>query len=183
MDAQHLDKLLMIMIGIFGFAVFFNAVALVVAAVFMNKGLKAAREYCDEVRTKVEPLLDSSHELVQQTRALMVRLEPKLETAADDLADITRTVREETKRFSASVDEVTGRMRRQAERVDEMTTSTLNTVDKVGHFLNEAVSAPVRQISGVVAAARAVITSLRAPAPPRQSDSEERIREERQNYV
>src|SRR4051812_2348796 len=102
MDAQHLDTLLMIMVGIFGFSVLLNVFALAGAAIFMNKAMKAARQYCDEVRTKIEPVLDSSRELIEQTRTLMTRLEPKLEAAADDLADITRTVREETKRVSDS---------------------------------------------------------------------------------
>ncbi|HEY2861441.1 MAG TPA: hypothetical protein VGJ21_23735 [Terracidiphilus sp.] len=182
MDPQHLDRIQMAMVGIFGLAVLLNVVALGFAAIFMGKALKIAREYGDDVRDKVEPVLRSSYELIEQTRALMAKIEPKLESAAGDLADIARAAREETNRLSSSVDEVTDRLRRQAERMDSMTTNALNGIERVGHFLNEAVSAPARQISGVVAAARAVVSHLRNPAS-RQPNPDEQVQEERQHYV
>jgi hypothetical protein len=48
-----------------------------------------------------------------------------------------------------------------------MTTTFLNGVDRFGSFLNEAVHMPLRQINGVVAAAKAVVDALRAPTPQR----------------
>lgn len=184
MDSQHLDTILIIMVAIFGVSVLLQLIVLGGAAIAMSKALKAAKEYADDMRGKIEPVLHSSHELLEKTRTLMARLEPKIEAAAGDLADITRTAREETTRISASMDEINERIRRQAERVDEMTTSALNGVDKVGHVLNVAVSTPARQVSGVVAAAKAVLNVLRSPSSssPRP-DPEERIRAERQQYV
>ncbi len=76
--------------------------------------------------------------------------------------------RAQANRLQESVDEVADRARQQVNRVDSMTTSMLNGVDRFGRFLNEAVQTPVRQVNGVVAAAKAVVESLRAPAPPRR---------------
>lgn len=185
MNPQHLDNILIAMVAIFGASVLLQLIVLAVAAYVMSKTAKSAREYADEMRAKIEPVLHSSHELLEHTKALMVKLEPKLEAAASDLAEITRTAREETERISASAEEISGRIRRQAEHMDEIATSTLNSVDKIGNFLNGAVTTPARQVSGIVAAARAVINTLRAPSPqrPRRPDDEERIRAERQQYV
>jgi uncharacterized protein YoxC len=184
MDMQHLDTILIVMVAIFGLSVLLHILVLAGVAISSARALKAAKQYGEEMRAKVEPVLHSSHELLEQTKALMARLEPKLESAAGDLAEITRTTREETVRISASTEEITGRIRRQAERMDEMTTSALNGVDKVGHFVNQVVNAPARQVSGVLAAARAIVNTLRSPAPPRTPpDPEERNRDERQQYV
>jgi hypothetical protein len=57
------------------------------------------------------------------------------------------------------------RTQRQTARVDGMVTSALDSVDKVGGFVSNTVSKPVRQISAFVAAARAVVQSLNETAP------------------
>lgn len=183
MDMQHLNTILIIMVALFGVSVLLQLIMLIGGGIAMSKAVKSAREYADEMRGKVEPVLHSSYELLEKTRTLMAKLEPKLEAASSDLADITRAAREETQRISASLDEINERVRRQAERMDEMTTSALNGVDKVGHVLNVAVSTPARQLSGVVAAARAILSTLRGPSSSPRPDSEERIRGERQQYV
>jgi response regulator RpfG family c-di-GMP phosphodiesterase len=48
----------------------------------------------------------------------------------------------EAKKLQASADEITDRVRRQAERVDGLTTEALNTVEQVGQVVNQAVSMP-----------------------------------------
>jgi uncharacterized protein YoxC len=184
---QHIDTILIIMVAIYGLSVFLHIAVLLGLAMAANKALKTARQYADEMNAKVQPILHSSQELLVQTKDLISKLEPKLESAANDLADITRTARQETARIAESADEITDRIRRQAERVDGMTNNALNSVDKVSHFLNTAVNAPVKQVTGVVAAARAVLNALRQPAPRRRprpdDDPDEQIRRERQQYV
>jgi len=126
-----------------------------------------AKGHVEEIRAAVIPVLHQSKELIHTTRDVIARLEPKLEAAARDLAEITRAAREQAEKIEASADEIRERLRQQAERVDGMTTDALNKVDRVGHFINEAVSMPVRQVSGVMAAAKAIVETLRAPAPHR----------------
>ena len=101
----------------------------------------------------------------------MTRLEPKLDAAAGDLAEMTKIAREETRKMQVSADEISERIRRQAERVDHMTTTTLDSVDRVGNFVNQAVNVPMRQIAGVLAAAKAVVDTLRSPTPQRPRNS------------
>ncbi len=47
-------------------------------------------------------ILLSAQETLQHTKALVTRLEPKLDAAATDMSEITRMAREETARISAS---------------------------------------------------------------------------------
>lgn len=165
---QHLDTILIVMVAIYGVSVLLHIIVLLGLAIGMSKAIKAAKEYGDELRVKLHPVLQSSHEILEQTKALLSKLEPKLESAAGDLADITRTARDETAKLSASAEEITERIRRQAERVEAMTDSALNGVERARHAVNEAVNVPVRQVSGVVAAAKAVINTLRQPSPARR---------------
>ncbi|KAA6458195.1 hypothetical protein DYQ86_19940 [Acidobacteria bacterium AB60] len=142
---------------------------IIAAALFfaVKKGMKAAGEYATELREKVVPAIDQSKEVLQSTKQLIHNLEPKLVAAATNVVDVTATAKAEIDKLSQSTEEITDRVRRQAARVEGMTTEALNGVDRVGHVLNQVVTVPVRQVSGVMAAAKAVIETLRAPAPPR----------------
>jgi methyl-accepting chemotaxis protein len=111
--------------------------------------------------------LESANGLVATTKKLFDGLDPKLKSAATDLADMSQELHEQTVRLRASADEIAEKLHRQADRVDEMATSTLNGIERFGSFINQAVDLPVRQVAGVVAAAKAVIETLRAPLPPR----------------
>lgn len=134
----------------------------------MRKGMQAAGAYAEEMKAKVNPLLEQSTEVLATTKHLIARLEPKLEAAASDLAEITRTANDEMKKMQASADEIQDRVRRQAARVEGLTSTALDGVDRAGRILNSAVTVPVRQVSGAMAALKAVLDALRSPAPGRR---------------
>jgi methyl-accepting chemotaxis protein len=168
----NIDTILIVMVAITGLSVLLQIIFLAVLAVTANKALKAGKEYAEEFRALATPVAQSSKEVLQQSRDLLhttkdliARLEPRLDAAATDLADMTRMAREETSRIMVSADEIQNRVRRQAARVDSMTTSVLNSADSAGHFLENVLAIPARQVSGVLAAARAVVNTLRSPSP------------------
>jgi uncharacterized protein YoxC len=159
-----IDYILIAIAVILGVAVLVQVIVLTAAGVSALKTMKAAREMGDELR----PLMHEAKDLMQTAGQIIKRIEPKLDSAATDLAEIARTAREETDRISASAEEINQRIRRQAERMDNMTTSALNGVEQAGHLLNVTVGMPARQVSGVVAAARAIVSVLLAPRPSRR---------------
>jgi hypothetical protein len=132
--------------------------------VAMMKGIKLAEEYAAEMKDQLVPILENSKVLLQTTQGIITRLEPKLDAAATDLAEITKVASAEAKKILESADEIAGLVRKQAARVDGMTTDALNGIERAGQFVNEVVSVPVRQISGVLAAAKAIMETLRRPA-------------------
>jgi methyl-accepting chemotaxis protein len=141
----------------------------------MRKALRTAKEEADEYRGKLTPIIETGSQLIKTgkdliaaTETLINNLKPQLEAAATEVANITRDLHAQINHVQASVDEIAQKARHQADRVDGMTTSFLNGVDRFGTFLNEAVHVPVRQVNGVMAAAKAVIETLRAPSPGRQ---------------
>ncbi len=168
------ETLLIIFIAITALAVLLQAGVLLGIFVTVRKAVKSANEQADEYRAKLTPLIDTgsqlihtANDLVASTQKLIKNVQPQIESTVTELAGMARDVRAEANRLQASVDEVAARARYQVERVDGMTTTFLNGVDRFGSFLNEAVHMPLRQINGVVAAAKAVVDALRAPTPQR----------------
>jgi hypothetical protein len=56
-----------------------------------------------------------------------------------------------------------GHARQQGERVDDMISHFLDTVDRAGGFVMETVRKPVQQVSGVLRSVKAIVESLRGP--------------------
>jgi hypothetical protein len=181
MDSQHLDTILIVMVAVYGASVLLQVGVLAGAAWGMSKAVKQAKQYAEQMEEKVLPVLASTHEVLQQTKALVTRLEPKLEAAATDLSDITRIAREQTAHISTTASEITDKFRHQADRVAQMTDAAIDGVERASQAINSAVTTPVRRASGVVAAARAIVSALRQHRPSDPAD--EQYQRERQQYV
>ena len=54
---------------------------------------------------------------------------------------------------------------RQTVRVDTMLTGALDSVEKAGEYVTGAVNKSIRQANGILASIRAVVETLRGPAP------------------
>ena len=162
---QSTETILAVLVAVIAVGGVIQLIILFVMFLSVRKAMVAAGEFATEMRDKVLPVLEHSKAAIQSTKQLITKLEPKLEAAVTDLAELTHAANAETKKLSASTDEITERVRRQAARMDQMTTETLNTLDRLGHLLSQAVTVPVRQVSGVVAAAKAVFETLRSPSP------------------
>ena len=165
---------LLLILGGVTLAVLMQAFVLLGIFLTMRKAVQTAKEEADEYRAKITPLIETGSklistgkDLVASTQTLIDNLRPQIQTAATEMANMTHDVHAQVNRLQDSVDDVVLKAHHQANRVDSMTTSFLNGVDRFGAFLNEAVHAPIRQVNGVVAAAKAVVDTLRAPAPPR----------------
>ena len=160
---SHTDTFMIAIVVLVGISVILQIGFVIGAAIMGSRALRLAKEYGDDFRSVATPALQHAREVLESTQKLIARLEPRLDAAASDLAEMVQAAREETRNIQASADEITERIRKQAERMDTMTTTALNGVDRVGQFLN----VPVRQVSSVVAALKAIVDALRTPAPPR----------------
>jgi uncharacterized protein YoxC len=77
-------------------------------------------------------------------------------------------VRAQSEELQSSAQELLERLRKQSERLDQMFSGLLDSVDHAGEFVVETVSAPVRKISRVLRAAKAIVESLRTPPARRR---------------
>lgn len=165
---SNITTLLTILVSAIGALILIQAAAMLALYLTVRKGMQSAATYAEEMKATVNPVLEQSREMLATTKHLIARLEPKLEAAASDLAEMTRTANDEMKTIQVSADEIQERVRRQAARVDGMTSTALDGVDRAGRMLNSAVAAPVRQITGALAAVKAVVDALRSPGPGRR---------------
>jgi methyl-accepting chemotaxis protein len=165
---------LLLILGGVTVAVLLQAGVLLGIFLTLRKAVQTAKEQADEYRAKLTPLIETgsqlittAKDLVAATETLINNVRPQVESAVTEVANMTRDVRGQVNQLQVQVDEVALKARHQANRVDSMTTSFLNGLDRFGNFVNEAVHVPIRQVNGVVAAAKAVVDALRTPAPPR----------------
>ncbi len=157
-------------IGVAALALLMQAAVLLAIYLGISKALKSLKEDFDEMRSSVMPIVDNTREMLTR----LSRLTPKVESTVADAAEVVRVMRVQAEEVEVSLDQILERVRKQTTRVDGMFTGTLDTVEKASAFVTDAVSKPVRQLSGLLASIQAVIESLRSSGPPTNSAYRER---------
>lgn len=168
--------ILLAFVAVTALAVLLQAIILLAIYISVRKATGSLHEKADGLRSTVMPVIQSTQEflantrnllattreLVATTRELITRIAPKADAAAADLAKAAHVLREQAAALESTAGEILERVRLQTVRLDGMTTGALDSVDHAGAFLAGAVRKPVRQLVGVVAAAKAIVDSLRA---------------------
>jgi uncharacterized protein YoxC len=155
------------------------ALAMLVQAIVLLAAFIAIRQAARSMDQKLEAFRSSVTPLIDNTRALVTRLSPKIEETADDIAALTHSLRVQTADIQFAANEIVARARVQAVRLDGMLSHVLDTLQRTGDFMTDAVNKPMRQFSAILASVKAVIESLRsgAPAPRSQATRESANRE------
>lgn len=160
LDNQTLQ---LVFIAVTALAVLMQAIILLAIFVAVRKAARSVTEQVEDLRSSVMPILDT-------TRDLINRVAPRIEDATADLAEIVHGLRKQTAQMEFAATEIVDQVRRQTSRLDKMFTGVLDSVDKAGAFVADAVSKPVRQISGLLASLKAIVESLRNSAAPVQHE-------------
>jgi len=159
----HFDPqtLQIVVAGVVAGTLLLQVLVLVFILIGVRKAAITVREDLDQIRSSITPLFIDSREL-------LVRIGPRIEATTDDLAVLAHSLREQTVNVQSTVTEISERARYQAGRVDFMLTTALDKVDHAGAVVNNTVAKPLRQVTGILAAIRAVAETLRtrqAPVP------------------
>ena len=153
------------LIALVALAMLVQAIVLFAAFIAMRKAARAVDEKLEAFSSSVTPLIDN-------TRSLVASLTPKIEQTADDLSALAHSLRVQTADVQYAANEIIARTRSQASRLDAMLTHVLDTLERTGNFMTDAVNKPMRQLSAILASVKAVIESLRSGehAPGSQSN-------------
>jgi ABC-type transporter Mla subunit MlaD len=156
----HLDPQTaqLIFSGVAALALLLQAVVLLAIFFGIRKAIGTLREDFEELRSTVTPFIKEAH-------GVFDRVAPKIEETTADVAALTHSLRAQSDDLKIATAEILEKARRQANRIDSMTTSVLDTADRAGAFVNDAVTKPMRQLSGILASIKAVVDTLRAPEP------------------
>ncbi len=133
---------------------------IVLLAVFLviRKAARSMREDLEDLRSSVAPI-------IYNTRDLLTRLTPKFEETTSDLAVLTHNLRMQAADVQSAANEIVDRVRRQASRLDTMLSNVLDAVERASVFMADTVAKPMRQLSAILASAKAVVESLRTVDP------------------
>jgi len=147
------------------------ALAMLVQAIVLLAAFIAMRAAARSIDQKLEAFNSSVTPLIDNTRALVTRLTPRIEETADDLAALTHSLRVQTADIQFAANEIVTRARIQASRLDEMVSHVLDTLQRTGNFMSDTVHKPMRQFSAILASVKAVVESLRSSAPASRSQA------------
>jgi hypothetical protein len=183
MPNSNFELIITIFVGLTAFAMLAQASFVVVLYLGAKKSFESLRKEFDEFRDGAAPVVNSA-------RAFLEKMAPKIEPITHDMfatvenakaitGDLTRIssevselmekVRAQANGLETSAAEVLDRVKFQLNRVDSMVTSALDATDRMGHFLESTVTVPARQVTGILAAAKAIVDSLRHYEPARRT--------------
>lgn len=152
------ESLLTIFVALTGAAVLLQSIVLFALFLTVRKSTKVMQSKVEELQTAVVPVLNES-------RAFLARVGPKIDAAASDIAEMTNSLRAQSEDLQTTATEVLERMRKQSVRIDAIFTRMLDGVDYAGSAVANAVAKPVKQLQAVMASAKAVIDVLVSGAP------------------
>jgi ABC-type transporter Mla subunit MlaD len=171
------DTILLAFVVVMGLAILLQTIMLLAILVAARKAASTIQEETEKMRTAVMPVIYDTRDLLASTQGILAstqdilaatqgfinRVGPRIEAATTDLAEISHGLRVQSAEIQSSVLEIVGHARQQGERVDDMISHFLDTVDRAGGFVMETVRKPVQQVSGVLRSVKAIVESLRGP--------------------
>ena len=172
MPNESLATLLIVFVALTAVALLVQAIILVAAFFASKKAIESLRGEFEELRTAALPVLNISRQFFERigpdigpVTSDMIKTAANLKTISGDVAELTAKLRVEAEDVRSSAHEAVGRLKYQVARVDVMITNLLDAADQVTGFLQSAVSVPVRQFAGVLAAVKAIVETLRHAEP------------------
>ena len=156
------ETILIVFVALTGIAVLLQACILMAIIISLRKTAKSVLEVTEDLKATVVPMIHSTRELVE-------RITPQMITVSVGLAALTETFKRESAGVTFSASDILQRVSKQMQRLDAMLTASLNAVERATVVVESAVSAPVRQVNGVLAAIRAVVDTYRSDTPRRPS--------------
>jgi methyl-accepting chemotaxis protein len=140
-----------------------QVIMLVALFVVLRKTIRTMHEELDENRRSLKNLVEKIEPIVERAGEFLSSSAPKVEATLTDIAAVAQKLRAQTEDVQVAAGEVIERVRRQGSRMDSMLTKTLDSVDRAATFMTDAVGKPMRQLSAVLASAKAVVETLRTP--------------------
>lgn len=159
------DTIELLLIVVTAVCMLFQTILLTAVLIAVRTGVKSLTQNVDDLRASAMPIID-------HTRGFVERITPKVEATAENVANISQTLKENTTKVSASAAEIAQRVNVQSSRVDAMVSGALDAIDRTAEIVVETVNKPVRQISGLLAGLKAVVEVLGASQPSERASKQ-----------
>jgi uncharacterized protein YoxC len=156
------STVLLIFTAVTALSFFLQAIVLVGMLVAGFKVWRRVNALTEEMSGHVIPLLTS-------TRHLLEDLTPRVKEAVANLTLATEGIRRQTENVNSTLGSITEKTRVQADRINGMITGTLDGLNQAASAVQNAVSGPARQVSGVFNGLRAGLDTLLSKDRPSHS--------------
>lgn len=130
-----------------------QTVLLLILVVAFRKWLKRTGVLIDQVSRNVDPILQTSRDLLSETRE-------KLAWTTANLNEISQLVKNQVVRIDGLVTDATNRAQLQIVRLDDMVGDTMHRVEETTYAIQKGVLGPVREIAALMAGVRATMEFL-----------------------
>ena len=147
------ETLLVLFVALTGVALLVQAIVMLVAFLTIRKTVVSLQSDVHELRASAMPVIEKSRDTLE-------KLAPKIESVSTDIAEVVRTLREQTQQFQLVAGDVLDRVHRQTSRVDNMFTGVVDGVEHASNVVADTVSRPVRQLTAFLAGAKAFLGVL-----------------------
>lgn len=153
MNNEMFQIALVVFVALTGVALMVQAIVMLVAFLSMRKTIASLHSDVQEMRTSVMPILSISKDLLE-------KVAPKAESILTDMADLSERFRDQTVQLQATTTEILDRVHRQTTRVDTIITGVIDGIEHTSNVIADSVGKPVRQISAMLASAKAFLSVL-----------------------
>jgi hypothetical protein len=154
-------RLLVIFVGLTAIALLTQAIVTLVAFVVMRRTVKSLQSDVQELRTTAMPILNKSRETLE-------KVAPKIESVSADIAEISSMLKRQSSEFEVVAGDILDRVHRQTSRVDNMFTNMADGVEHASNLVVDSVGRPVRQLTAILAGAKAFFNVLATGRRPNQ---------------
>jgi len=137
------SRWLIVFVGLVAVAMVIQAITVVGMAIGAAKTRKRVLDMAEELRGKVLPMIDKSHDLVHE-------IAPKVKMITENLLDTSHLVRTKAHEFDATMSEANARTRAQVARVDGMVSSVLDATSDAAQMAARAIKTPAREFAGLM---------------------------------
>jgi ABC-type transporter Mla subunit MlaD len=153
-------------------AVVISSISLLTSALASIGLFRAVRR----LEAKVEPLVPEALGALADMRHTLQATVTQVRELSDRAKDVLDQSQTQVEHFSAAREEVTHRLRVQAERIELVLEDSLSRFQEVVHTLHSGVMRPVREVNGVVSGIRTAFSAYlsgRRPSVAQATSDEE----------
>jgi methyl-accepting chemotaxis protein len=137
-----------------------TAVAVVLQTLILAGMFVSVRKMIERTESVQQRVNEQLLPLLEKVRGLVDESAPKIRTVMTNVAETSDLVKSQAVKIDGAVTEIVGLARNQAERANGLASRTMERVDHTATAVQNAVTAPVRHLSGLAEGVLAGIGQL-----------------------
>lgn len=154
------SRLFMIFVGVVSVSVLIQTIALIAMALGAARARKEFLHIAEELRAKSLPVLEISRNILEDAA-------PKLRVMTDNVTEASFLLRDQAQRLDKMMKTTLDTVDVQVQRADQMVSAALDGIGEITSTVQRTVMIPVKQISGLMNGLKAAVEKLTNGKLPR----------------